>query len=256
MSKPPEKALPLTFHGRIIDSLGLHMYQKPVSAIAELIANAWDADAENVELTLPSDSLESSAFTIKDDGCGMTIEECEKKYLNVGWERRGDEPDARSSEKNRPILGRKGIGKFAGFGIAEVIHVKTIRKSTGELTEFQLDNRDLISDKYVSTKPKMIPVLDYKPRNKARRAKHGTEITLSRLKLPRALSQIQFAKSMARRFLLHQRQDDFRVLVNEEPLPETIDLQNIEYEFPRDYAEKKKPDRLVDIDDDGWGPKA
>ena len=35
----------LRFHGRIIDSLGIQMYQSPVAAVAELIANAWDADA-------------------------------------------------------------------------------------------------------------------------------------------------------------------------------------------------------------------
>ena len=40
-----EEKLYLRFHGRIIDSLGIQMYQSPVVAIAELIANAWDADA-------------------------------------------------------------------------------------------------------------------------------------------------------------------------------------------------------------------
>jgi hypothetical protein len=46
-------ALYLDFHGRFIDALGIQMYQKPTAAIAELIANAWDADAQAVEVTLP-----------------------------------------------------------------------------------------------------------------------------------------------------------------------------------------------------------
>ena len=55
-----EKKLHLSFHGRIIDSLGIQMYQSPVAAVAELIANAWDADATKVDVTLPTDSSPSS----------------------------------------------------------------------------------------------------------------------------------------------------------------------------------------------------
>jgi hypothetical protein len=36
-----KKELHLSFHGRIIDSLGIQMYQSAVAAVAELIANAW-----------------------------------------------------------------------------------------------------------------------------------------------------------------------------------------------------------------------
>ena len=39
------KKLYLEFHGRVIEHLGIQMYQSPVNAIAELIANSWDADA-------------------------------------------------------------------------------------------------------------------------------------------------------------------------------------------------------------------
>ena len=58
-----EEKLFLQFHGRIIDSLGIQMYQSPVAAIAELIANAWDADSKNVSIELP-DSL-SGRVTVK-----------------------------------------------------------------------------------------------------------------------------------------------------------------------------------------------
>lgn len=48
----PERVLRLNYSGRIIDHLGIQMYQSPVAAIAELVANAWDADADSVEITL------------------------------------------------------------------------------------------------------------------------------------------------------------------------------------------------------------
>jgi hypothetical protein len=57
MDSDQGKKLHLTFHGRIIDSLGIQMYQSPVAAVAELIANAWDADARQVAVTLPADAI-------------------------------------------------------------------------------------------------------------------------------------------------------------------------------------------------------
>jgi hypothetical protein len=51
MADEPE--LFLDFHGRFIDALGIQMYQKPTAALAELIANAWDADATSADITLP-----------------------------------------------------------------------------------------------------------------------------------------------------------------------------------------------------------
>jgi hypothetical protein len=91
---PEKQPLYLSFHGRIIDSLGIQMYQSPVAAIAELIANAWDADARTVDVTLPASLAGAAAeFVIKDDGLGMTYEQCQDKYLKVGRNRRLDEGD-------------------------------------------------------------------------------------------------------------------------------------------------------------------
>jgi len=84
------------------------MYQSPVAAMAELVANAWDADAEHVSVVLPGSLGQVAEIVIADDGIGMTFEECQGRYLNVGWCRRGDNADEYSVEKHRPILGRKG----------------------------------------------------------------------------------------------------------------------------------------------------
>src|SRR5215213_7743629 len=121
MRKKPE--LFLDFHGRFIDALGIQMYQKPAAAIAELIANAWDADASAVAVALPTALGESEEIVVSDDGHGMTFEQCQNHFLKVGRNRRKTLGD--KSLNGRPILGRKGIGKFAGFGIAKKIIVDT-----------------------------------------------------------------------------------------------------------------------------------
>jgi Histidine kinase-, DNA gyrase B-, and HSP90-like ATPase len=100
------KKLHLSFHGRIIDSLGIQMYQSPVAAVAELIANAWDADATRVDVTLPADNSPAAQFIVQDNGTGMTFAECQERYLNVGRNRRL--ADDERTPQGRPLLGRKG----------------------------------------------------------------------------------------------------------------------------------------------------
>ena len=251
--RPENKKLHLRFHGRIIEHLGIQIYQRPVNALAEMVSNAWDGDAERVKMRVPSNLSDDAVITISDDGIGMTFDECQKRYLNVGWNRRGADPDERSAKKKRPVLGRKGIGKFAGFGIARTVEIDTIAASTGERTVFKLDLDDLLSDEYVGTEAKAITVSRYRPPKKARRAKHGTTVTLSQLKLTRIYSANALARSMARRFLLHQGQADFRVLVNGKPLPTSVDLGGVEYVFPKGYKKAEKPGTLEGVDADGWG---
>ena len=53
--------------GRFIDLLGNQMYGGPVPSIAEFIANAWDADAEKVEVLLPEDVREEGAEVVVRD---------------------------------------------------------------------------------------------------------------------------------------------------------------------------------------------
>lgn len=121
-----QKTVKLKFNSKIIDQLGTDMYQHPVAAIAELISNAWDADAENVEITYPTENITepSAEIIIKDDGLGMSFEDFQDKYLNVGYNRRGNQVNA-TTPKGRKIMGRKGLGKFAGFGIASLIEIES-----------------------------------------------------------------------------------------------------------------------------------
>jgi hypothetical protein len=244
------KKLHLKFHGRIIDHLGIQMYQSPTAAIAELIANAWDADAENVNIALPKRLEDGAEITVKDDGLGMTFSECEDRYLNVGFGRRDENPDEHTPGKGRPILGRKGIGKFAGFGIAEIIRVETISAETGEKTVFELNIHNLRGDKYVAA-GKEIDVTEYLRADGRRKSDHGTKIILTSLIIGQRPSPLVFARSMARRFLLHQRGADFVVRVNEQPLPEAEESSKIEFNFPEDYREEEKPKNLRIVD--GWG---
>jgi hypothetical protein len=227
------------------------MYQSPVAAVAELISNTWDADAENVEIHLPQGTGTADELIVQDDGIGMTFEECQERFLNVGWCRRGTNPIERTTEKHRPVIGRKGIGKFAGFGIARTIQVDTTSKITGEKTSFLMDIDSLRAGEYVQTAGGNIPVLEYQSADEARIPQHGTTVHLRDLKITRRLTTDQFIRSMARRFLLCQRADVFNIQVDGMSLPKDADLEGVEFSFPNDYKEGGKPSGLES--DNTWG---
>ena len=253
MSAPIAEKLYLRFHGRIIDSLGIQMYQSPVAAIAELIANTWDADATKVEIQLPSTLDEFAVITVTDDGSGMTFEQCQDRYLKVGRNRRVDEESGRSP-KGRPVLGRKGIGKFAAFGIADVVRIDTTSGETGERTAFELNLNDLRGNEFVETTNFEVPLIEKAGPDEARKTSCGTVITLKSLKVSQNRTPETYARSMARRFLLNQQVDNFRVVINGISLPDDEGAMPFEFDFPSDYKNDEIPEGLTL--DGKWGVEA
>ena len=117
-----------------IDKLGIHMYDRVSAVLAELIANSYDADATKVTVTLPFGKYLAKKkagktielgfeISIEDDGIGMLSHDVNEYYLKVGANRRSSRGETTPS--GRPVLGRKGIGKLAPFGICREIEVIT-----------------------------------------------------------------------------------------------------------------------------------
>lgn len=119
---------------RTIDKLGIRLYDRAAAVIAELVSNAYDADAENVTITAPlgkwlatkkNGQIISSDYsiTVEDDGHGMSPEQMSRFYLVVGSDRRLRDQNGSTSPKGRPVTGRKGVGKLAPFGICKKIEI-------------------------------------------------------------------------------------------------------------------------------------
>ncbi len=118
-----------------VDKLGVKLYDKVSAVIAELISNSYDADADGITISAPMGQYlatkargirSDKGFEIKveDDGSGMTPDGMQNFFLVVGAERRTDPRRGPTSLKyGRKVMGRKGVGKLAPFGICKIIEV-------------------------------------------------------------------------------------------------------------------------------------
>lgn len=127
-----DKKYELSIDPRILELLGPNLYTNIYYVLAELIANAYDADAHNVYVIATQDSI-----IVEDDGSGMSYTDGDiDKFLNVAGISRTNEEDSLSSELKRRKMGRKGVGKLAALSVSEEVDVMTSKN--GEKSGFVL----------------------------------------------------------------------------------------------------------------------
>lgn len=120
----------------VLNSLGRNLYRNFITILGEAISNSWDADANNVRITIDK---EKSEMIVVDDGEGMSSSDFRNKFLRIGYSKRAKKSN---SQKGRPYIGRKGIGKLALLSCADRIVIVT--KKSGEIaTGGVIDNSEL-----------------------------------------------------------------------------------------------------------------
>ena len=116
---------------RILELLGPNLYTNIYYVLAELIANAYDADAHNVYIIEKENKI-----IVEDDGKGMSYSKGDiTKYLKVAAVSRTDESNSKTP-LDRLKMGRKGVGKLAALSVSEEVHVMTV--ANGEKSGFVL----------------------------------------------------------------------------------------------------------------------
>ena len=195
-----------------IKHLGLQMYATLPPVIGELVANAWDADATKVEITIPKTSIkDTSQIVVRDNGTGMSDEGIREKYLIVGRDRREKENTDRTPLRNRPVMGRKGIGKFSAFGIARKLEIESANNK--EISHFAMDY-----DKMLEQAPHRHA--EFPPLPPTGTVSKGTTITLKHITKyrTRSISLPALRRGLARRFAIIGSKHDFQVIINSSPI--------------------------------------
>ncbi len=212
-AEAPGEALVFKVLGRTLEHFGVQMYKRRETAIAELVANCWDAGAHEVRVLIPESAgydHKTSVICIQDDGRGMTFDQVRDRYLILGRNRRKEENAL--VVDGRPVMGRKGIGKLAGFGLGRIMTVTTW--SDGSAMRFTLDMEKLkLADNQAADIP--IPWEPCEPGTSS----SGTEVTLQDLKHVTPIERDSLAISIARRFS-RRIKGEMTILLNGDPLPD------------------------------------
>lgn len=118
----------------VTEILSRGQYSHIKSIISEYVANAWDADATEVQITIPDD-FTSDPIIIEDNGEGIDLDLFSVVAMNKQVKNRKRTPS------NRTVIGSKGIGRWSGFAFADKIYFET--RKDGNCYKFALDKKDL-----------------------------------------------------------------------------------------------------------------
>lgn len=209
--------LKMSFDPHTIEHLGIKMYSVLPNAIAELIANAYDAEAHTVHVKLYNDNG-NKRIAVIDDGIGMSFDEINNNFLRIGRKRRADD-NGLSPNGIRKVTGRKGLGKLAFFGIGDTIRITTCQN--GKCVKFTLSWIELMSTNSQEYEPKFsISECDAK--------QNGTIIELDDLKRKSDFDKDGLAISLSKLFNFFD--DTFKVYISYNEEDEVLVDNKLKYQ--------------------------
>jgi hypothetical protein len=109
--------LPVTVDKSHLITIGERLYSESIELIRELVNNAYDADATEVDIKMTKEFIE-----VKDNGTGMDRAGL-KQYFNIGSTEKTIK--SKSPIFHRDLIGQFGIGKFASLSACECFEVYT-----------------------------------------------------------------------------------------------------------------------------------
>lgn len=174
-------ALRFTVDSQLMGELGERLVTRNHVALAELIKNAYDADATaiGVEFCDYDDETTKEAvpgIILTDNGHGMRFTEVEKFWMRIATSNKARDPV--STKFGRPKTGNKGIGRFACQRLAKELVLTTIAKvgSQFERTEVTFQWADFVAGSTLTTIP-----CEYET-SRLKKATAGTTLELIGLK--------------------------------------------------------------------------
>jgi hypothetical protein len=111
-----KKEFPVSISTRFLEHFSEQLYSSPNKAFEELLANAWDANAQSAYVYLPPDpKAEGAAIYVLDNGLSM-----DEGGLEDLWKVAYSKKTAQQTTgSGRAVIGKFGIGKLATYVLAE-----------------------------------------------------------------------------------------------------------------------------------------
>ncbi len=159
----------------LIRELGERLVGQPHIALAELIKNAYDADATLCNVVLDRDTI-----IVTDNGHGMTEDEFLQHWMIIGTRNKQERGTSRTFGRN--VTGSKGVGRLSAQFLAHDLEI--ITASTDE-THRQLHatvDWDRAIEAGRLTEAEALYRMEPKVTTFASKSRHGTQVIMKGLK--------------------------------------------------------------------------
>lgn len=121
------------FEDRFMGKHAGSIMSDPTTALVELVSNAWDAYATEVEIIWPELSSQTP-FSIRDNGSGMTKSEFSTRWRTLDYDRTAHQgifaepPSGLANARPRRVYGSNGRGRHAAFHFSSPYRVITTKE--------------------------------------------------------------------------------------------------------------------------------
>lgn len=129
----------------IINRLGKELVGKHETAVSELVKNAFDADATEVNLVFENAWNAGGTLTIEDNGTGMTKDQLINGFMRLSSSDKIHNPI--SDKYKRTRAGRKGIGRFATQRLGSKLTIITHTAKSDSSIKISINWNDFETDK-------------------------------------------------------------------------------------------------------------
>ncbi len=189
---------------------GKQLYSNVGAAISELVANGFDAGANDVYVVIDARNKSAATVEILDNGEGMSPEHIQKNYVKIGYNKREHEKNSDTA------MGRKGIGKLAALYMSNKFIIVS-KTENNECSSWELDVTKIEND---DDPPDLVQIADAELQQAQcfdiwNAQKTGTFIYLENVDLggfgQRGLESIR--KRLSNYFLLDELQKNIYIMV-------------------------------------------
>lgn len=182
MAKKISDKLTFSFGWLALKLMGKSLYSNAWSAISELVANGFDANADTIWVHVNAINKKKTVIEIFDNGDGMTPADM-RTYTQVGFDKRA-EYRKRNKVTVAPstIMGRKGIGKLAALYLSSHYYLLT-RPRNGASSCWEMDFKKFSNGNKRPALKLCEEITDLCSASEWKRVPHGTLLRLDSVDL-------------------------------------------------------------------------
>jgi signal transduction histidine kinase len=159
--------------------LGRELITDRITALVELVKNAYDANATEVHVEFYAPTRKNyGKIVIRDNGVGMNQDDIARKWMRIGT-------DSKRKDKfspapfNRRVVGEKGIGRFAIDKLGSLCVIETKKENDSKINYLILDWRNYENKENNNKSFSFTEIDNTLIEKEAKNEKHGTKIIIN-----------------------------------------------------------------------------